>query len=92
MSGGYFTRERRFGARDSRVGIPEERGRLSGGPDFLPLLQPMQIIGGALRMRGRSENGPVIALQHVKPGCEIGRVIVARLMRSMADFRGVAVA
>jgi hypothetical protein len=38
----------------------------------------MQIIGGALRMRGCREDSAVVALQHVEPGCEIGRVIVAR--------------
>ena len=39
----------------------------------------MQIIGGALRMRSGGEDGAVVLLQHVEPGCEIGRVIVARL-------------
>src|SRR5437879_1141045 len=39
----------------------------------------MQVIGGALRVRGCYEDRPVIALQHLERGCEIGRVIVARL-------------
>jgi hypothetical protein len=43
------------------------------------LLQAMQVIGGALRVRGGGEYRPVVALQHIEPGCEIGRVIVARL-------------
>jgi len=32
-------------------------------------------------VRGGGEDGAVIVLQHVEPGCEIGRVIVARLGR-----------
>jgi hypothetical protein len=39
----------------------------------------MQIIGGMLRVGGGGEDGAVVALQHIEPGCEIGRVIVARL-------------
>ena len=59
-----------------------KRGRLRGGPgDLLPLLQSMQIIGGALRVRGGGENGAVVVLQYLQPSCEIGRVIVARLGR-----------
>jgi hypothetical protein len=43
--------------------LPKEGPRLCGGPgDLLPLLQAMQIIGGALRMRGCCEDGAVIAL------------------------------
>ena len=39
----------------------------------------MQVIGGALREGGGGEDGAAVVLQHVQPGCEIGRVIVARL-------------
>ena len=56
-------------------------GASLGGDGFPPLLQAMQIIGGALRVRGGGEDGAVIVLQHVEPGCVIGRVIVARLGR-----------
>ena len=51
----------------------------SGNSDGISLLQSMQKIGGALGVRGCGKDGPLIALQHLEPGCEIGRVIVARL-------------
>ena len=39
----------------------------------------MQVIGGALRMRG-GEDGASVVLQSFKPICEVGGVVLARLL------------
>src|SRR3954463_16674323 len=60
------------------VGSPR-KGRLGGGPLCLDpgWLQGMQIIDGALRMRGSGEDQPLVVAQSLEPACDIGRVIVA---------------
>ena len=74
---------REFDGPERKAPPPTDGGGAVGaslvGDCFPPLLQLMQIIGGALRVHGGGEDGAVIVLQHVEPGCEIGRVIVARL-------------
>ena len=40
----------------------------------------MQVIGGALRMRGGGEDGASVVLQNFKPICDVGGVVLARLL------------
>ena len=58
-----------------------ETGRLCGGPLLLDpdRLQGMQIIGGALRMRGGGEDQTLVVLQGLQPRRDIGGVIFANL-------------
>jgi hypothetical protein len=70
-------------------GLVRLRGRaggcLCGGPllDLLLLagLQAVQIIGGALRMRGRGEDQALVVAQGFQPMADIGGVILANFRR-----------
>lgn len=66
----------RLDRRKNRAG----RGRLSDGPRRVNLLlQPVQKVGGTLRMGGGGENGALVVAQHVEPRRNIGGVVGARL-------------
>ena len=42
-------------------------------------LQPVQVIGGRLRMTGRREDEALVAFEALEPGIDIGSVVFARL-------------
>src|SRR3546814_7204557 len=46
-----------------------------------PGLQSVQIIDGPLRVGGGLEDGPLVVLQDLEPGCHIGGMIRADLWR-----------
>jgi hypothetical protein len=54
------------------------------GVDWLGVclrLQSVQIIGGALRMRGRGEDRALVVLEDFEPVADVAGVILARLRR-----------
>lgn len=73
----------------THVGLQQHmrRGGSSRGEQFVSFLvrcfalQPVQKIGGALRVRGSGENGPLVFLQHLQPVRQIGRMVLAHLRR-----------
>jgi hypothetical protein len=54
-----------------------KRARLSGLLSVICRLQAMQVVGRALRMRGCTENCPLVVFQNVKPGGDISGVLLA---------------
>jgi hypothetical protein len=67
------------------VGTPG-KGRLCGGPLLFPdlfRLQAVQVIRGALCMRGGAEDQPLVAMQCRQPGGYVGGVVLANLGRDL---------
>src|SRR5271170_2875667 len=69
---------------DKSSGNPKEGAALAHGPRSWSSLwlQPVQIIGGLLRMAGGGENRPLVALQHGEPALNICSVVVAGFGRN----------
>lgn len=56
---------------------------LSGGLGSAALLQAIEVIGRALRVRRRAEDRALVVLKHFQPPLDVGCVIFRRLERKL---------